>query len=58
MRWTVKSENSRNGPTYYVARNKEKKPVSFDCERSAQIFADFLNRKEEEGENGAQDKWK
>lgn len=58
MKWSVNSENSRRGPIYYVEKGGEKKTIMFDCERSAQTFADFLNRKDEESRNEAQNRRK
>ena len=47
--WTVGSEIRNGVPVYYVMnlKTKERKRGEFDCERSAQIFADYLNESEE-----------
>lgn len=40
----------KNGIAFYVVENTEtgeRKRGEFDCERSAQSFADYLNKKEE-----------
>ena len=49
MKYHVNSTMSPNGPIYYVEdADGNRKPGSFDCERSAQAFADYLNDKEKE----------
>ena len=44
----VISEQTPQGPIYLVEDTitKSRKPGSFDCERSAQAFADYLNQRE------------
>lgn len=50
-RWTVRSEIGPDGPEYYVIDTKDGTRIhgGFDCERAAQIFADFKNAREEHG---------
>ena len=47
----VISEPTPRGPIYLVEdmTTKSRKPCSFDCERSAQAFADYLNEREGNG---------
>lgn len=44
----VISEQTPRGPVYLVEEMEThtRKPCSFDCERSAQAFADYLNQRE------------
>ena len=44
----VISEQTPRGPIYLVEDTitKSRKPGNFDCERSAQAFADYLNERE------------
>ena len=47
MKYRVNSIRTPNGPIYFVeSTDGTRKPGSFDCERSAQAFADYLNEKE------------
>lgn len=48
MRWIVKSEMRDGVPDYYVYDTKLDARVhgGFDCEKTAQIFADYLNNTE------------
>lgn len=50
--WTVNSEMLDRVPVYFVENVKtgERKRGSFDCERIAQAFADYLNGKEQKGD--------
>ena len=49
--WTVGSELHDRAPIYFVydTVTQSRKPGSFDCERSAQAFADYLNEREGDG---------
>lgn len=49
----VISEIQDRQPVYLVedAKTGERKPGSFDCERIAQAFADYLNEKERDGKS-------
>ena len=55
MHYTVQSTQTPAGPIYYVVNPDGVRipPNSFDCERSAQAFADYLNQKEKEIDNYA-----
>ena len=46
--WTVGSELHDRAPIYFVydTVTQSRKRGSFDCERSAQAFADYLNERE------------
>ena len=47
----VISEQTPRGPIYLVedTTTHTRKPGNFDCERSAQAFADYLNERERDG---------
>ena len=49
----VTSEQTPRGPVYLVEEMEThtRKRGSFDCERSAQAFADYLNEKEKHNES-------
>ena len=50
--YRVNSEFYDRVPTYFVEdQDGNRKPGHFDCERSAQAFADYLNDKEREKES-------
>ena len=53
--YRINSTHSPNGPIYFVEdTDGNRKPGSFDCERSAQAFADYLNDKEKEADGWKQ----
>ena len=49
----VISEQTPRGPIYLVEDTitHTRKPGNFDCERSAQAFADYLNERERHNES-------
>ena len=51
----VISEQTPRGPVYLVEEMEThtRNRGSFDCERSAQAFADYLNEKEQKGDGKA-----